>query len=1019
MRKGSFETTPRDCLSMPTKQPSFLARTTLGLPHYLLVAMAALFVLALAPLGAWKAVQRQSNQIESWLPASHGVALDDRWFREQFDGQQFIMVSWDDCTLGKPAKLATLARKLQQEAAGPDSAIARVETGPQWVDRLTAAPYGLAYEGAIDRLEGTFVGPPQRDERGASLGYASRQTCLVAYVTPLAASSDAAVASAIERIRTAAQESGIEVASLRMAGPAIDAVLTGQENLASLLRWGSLAVLLSAAICAWRLHSIRLAAMVALPAVASGVIMLAIVFYSGALEVLSLGRPTPLLGVADALVMAAPLLTYALALVAGLRVLHYYRDARLAHGLDGAAERAVADGWPGLGMVALLFAALMGALCFSDLLPLRRFGLFAGLGTLASVGAVLAILPVWLHRFPLGDRAVKSMAGPRQDGSPSPRLASVFEAAITGRGLMAAAGLLVLAAAVIGAQQLNPVTRLPALLGGRSALVSDYDWFGARVGHAVPLEIVLTVPNERHRDPHESPEVDGQQYRMTKREQMEFVSEVQARLDGISELSGSLSAGTLLPASGDLGDGVALQRDLTALELVRAERRMGSDLETGRQLWRVSARLMAATPGLPVDYLATRDRVHIAVNPVLQAYEQRDWLVRELHERGGQLQDAAICILFHGLDDAATPEDGAPAALLGALLNRSGVQRGGVTYYNTRQLERQGQAAAARERAADSLRNSAVVLAAPVADASPEATALAGLAQAGLSVIDLGKLPPIEESATSPSVEIGGARPIRAVFNGTPMIATAVSEELSATPGIVWKVVVPGLIVAMMCVVWHPVVGLAAVIAVALPLALTLGVMGWAGLPYDLGIVLIGGLAVGLALDGAIHYVAWFRHGVNAELFRDEAARMAFARCAPATVDGAIAIGIGFSALALSPVTLFHQLGLVALGLEAAVLFACLVVLPAIMASPLAAMMGADAAPAAANQTIPPVRIVLPGEGDGELRPSRTDAAATGVPAPTHRGRTPVPASHGGRDAEGPHESLQAKLQRLRHASGE
>ena len=97
----------------------------------------------------------------------------------------------------------------------------------------------------------------------------------------------------------------------------------------------------------------------------------------------------------------------------------------------------------------------MGAFCFSELLPLRRFGLFAGLGALASVGALLSILPVWLHRFPLDDREIRSLAGPRQDGSPSPRLAGLFETAITGRGMMAVAGLLVFGAAIVGVQQLR------------------------------------------------------------------------------------------------------------------------------------------------------------------------------------------------------------------------------------------------------------------------------------------------------------------------------------------------------------------------------------------------------------------------------------------------------------------------------------------------------------------------------------------------------------------------------------
>jgi hypothetical protein len=66
-----------------------------------------------------------------------------------------------------------------------------------------------------------------------------------------------------------------------------------------------------------------------------------------------------------------------------------------------------------------------------------------------------------------------------------------------------------------------------------------------------------------------------------------------------------------------------------------------------------------------------------------------------------------------------------------------------------------------------------------------------------------------------------------------------------------------------------------------------------------------------------------------------------------------------------------------------------------------------------------PVRIVLPGEGDGEIRPGRTDVAAAGVPAPAHRGRSGAPAGNETAAAEGPHATLQAKLQRLRHASGE
>src|SRR5690606_37464131 len=354
----------------------------------------------------------------------------------------------------------------------------------------------------------------------------------------------------------------------------------------------------------------------------------------------------------------------------------------------------------------------------------------------------------------------------------------------------------------------------------------------------------------------------------------ELASEVAQRVDALDEISGSLSAATLLPASGDLGDGVVLQQDLMQLALVRDEQRIGSDLETGSQLWRVSARLMAATPAAGVDYHASRQHLRQAVMPVVEAYQQRDWLVRGLHERGGQLAGSAISILFRGVDEAAVaPADGSPEALLGNLLNRSAIQRGGVTYVNLLPLEREGQAgAAARGRAVDALRKSnAAVLLSHVDAGSQTAAAIAQFGNAGIHVVDLATLPSIEESAANVPLETGGPGAVKVMLTGAPMIASAVSEEMTATLRLVWQVVVPGLIIAMMCIVWHPVVGLAAVAATSLPLAITLGAMGWAGLQYDLGVVLIAGLAAGMALDGAVHYVSWFRRGIAADLFRQEA----------------------------------------------------------------------------------------------------------------------------------------------------
>src|SRR5690606_16489192 len=126
-------------------------RHTLGQPNYLLIALAAAFVIALAPRGAFKTVQSNSNNLDDWLPAAHKEVVDLNWFREQFDGDQFVLVSWDGCTLDEAGKLQRVARRLTAAQANPradEPLFSRVATGPEIVDQLTAPPYSVPRETA-------------------------------------------------------------------------------------------------------------------------------------------------------------------------------------------------------------------------------------------------------------------------------------------------------------------------------------------------------------------------------------------------------------------------------------------------------------------------------------------------------------------------------------------------------------------------------------------------------------------------------------------------------------------------------------------------------------------------------------------------------------------------------------------------------------------------------------------------------------------------------------------------------
>jgi len=996
----------------PMKQPTFLARKTFSQPNYLLAAMAAAFVIALAPLGAYKAVRTASNSVDEWLPSSHTRVQDLRWFRDQFGGDQFVLVSWDGCTLAQAGKLQRVARRLisgDVNEPNRDRLFTRVTTGPEMLAQLTAPPYNVPYDAAIRRLEGSLIGPAGAAARNGR-GESARPTCLAAYLSPAAIADERLGQQALASIREAvAAEAHVELAAVRMAGPGVDAPTINAECRTTLLRWGLLGGVLSFAVIAWRLKSARAAAAVTAAAIASAAISLALVYYLGVFEVLALGRETARIGVADAIIFAVPLVVFVLALSAALRLLYYYRDARLDRGVEGAAERAVADGWPAWLMAGLLLAATLGVLCLSELAPARRIGLFTGLGVITGIVVLLAILSVVLHRYPLSEALIQRQAGPKGDGSPPRWLNAIFEAGMAGRAATVGCCLGLFALSAWGLSRLDVSAQLPPLVAEGSDLASDYAWFGDRVAHAVPLEVVVTAPAEHCREPNEGAEDDGQQYRLTMLERMQLMREIEKRVLQVPRVSGVLSAATFMPVGDEAAgtppsadDEAGLRQPLEAQGLLRTERQADANRPSGRELWLASVRVAASTPH-EINYADVISQLHAAVDPVLLAYRQRDIVVQALHERAQRLQGATVTVLFRAAGDADVPPENSQERLVGDLLRRSGAAE--VSYLNLAAVDRSGRAAQSRrERAVTSLqRHHAAVLVSAASD--PMA---AELKQQGVNVVDATSLSEFEGSAASPLVEVSGPRPIRAVYTGAAPVAMAASAELAATLGDAAKIATPILALVMMLIAWNAVAVLALMIPLLLPLVAAIGALGWLKMNIDMAVLPVAVLAAGMALDGTLHFFTWFRRGAAAGLFCPQAARMAYCRCAPATVDALLAGGAALAALGLSEIAAARLLAPLGLGILIVSAASTLLLLPAMAAGPLGRFLGALAEPslAAAGVKAAPEISAFPGRADA--------AAATAAPAP-HRVRpAAIPADERREPTDAPHAALQAKLQRLR-----
>jgi hypothetical protein len=223
----------------------------------------------------------------------------------------------------------------------------------------------------------------------------------------------------------------------------------------------------------------------------------------------------------------------------------------------------------------------------------------------------------------------------------------------------------------------------------------------------------------------------------------------------------------------------------------------------------------------------------------------------------------------------------------------------------------------------------------------------------------------------------------------------------------------------MMFVARNAVGGVLSLISILFPVAIVIGSLGWAGVNVDLGVLLLGASALAVAIDGTVNFLAWYRYGADAGLFRTEAARLAFSRIAPGMLDTTLICGLGILALAMSGIAFAQQFGLLSLAIMAAASAGCLIVLPAVASTPLGRFFGAEAAPASGDFAVAPVRVDAAFGGDAASPMGRADVAAAAGSTGPHRSRSTAPSEERHDVVDGPHAALHAKLQQLRRPTGD
>lgn len=141
--------------------------------------------------------------------------------------------------------------------------------------------------------------------------------------------------------------------------------------------------------------------------------------------------------------------------------------------------------------------------------------------------------------------------------------------------------------------------------------------------------------------------------------------------------------------------------------------------------------------------------------------------------------------------------------------------------------------------------------------------------------------------------------------------------------------------VVMMLQLRSFVAGLITMIPNVAPIGFVFGAISWAGQAVDIGTIITASIAMGIAVDGTLHMITWFRLGLERGKSRSAAMIDAVAHCGPALWQTSAVIIIGLLALYPSDLVLISRFGWLMAALIFAALIADSLLTPALLAGPL------------------------------------------------------------------------------------
>jgi predicted RND superfamily exporter protein len=921
------------------------------------------FLLPFVWMGTKRTFLSNSNNVADWLPNYFVETQQYQWFLKNFPFERFVVVSWQGCNMDD-FRLEMFAQKLvpgqtidnigqwadehlkaelvlesdktsertteqtpilnQTESTAAESQTTPV---PETLEPIESAesenrPEYLNYFKSVitgprlfrllkERYSGSGAGGMRlTDEqirtklRGTLIGPDGQSSALIVTLTKEAPQGKD-LAKVLEAIREVGRECGVQapketdtrsiilkivggvVATVKeiiygrhpdmtgviIGGPPVDNVAITYEGEHTLRRLAGICGMIGLFLAWLCFRDFRLTFFV---------FWIAIISAGVALASVSLTR-----GTCDAILLSMPALVYVLAMSGAIHLINYYHDAIREHGLDMAPERAVQHAWTPCSFANLTTALGLLSLYTSHLVPITKFGIYSALGVILQLILLFYYLPTLLHFYPSHKIASERTLHVKYD-STMQKIWRVWGGFIIRNNLTVS---LLCAAIMIffcyGMYHIKTSVKMMRFFSADSEIIHHYTWLEEKLGPLVPMEIVIKFNNEK--------------CKFNTLDRLRLIEDIDDELRNklADDIGGVISAETMLPMI------PRFEGTRKSARQIAVERAANIMLEKGRNEMK--------------DYVTVEcDRSLLAGDPQLPQTLAEIGITADDANR---LVRAGIVDLKSLIDHVAENEV-------------AGISQEEMQTFHDKAIQWE------KNYGYDLWRISIRVW------SLKKDIDYALFIQDVKNVVD----PTIEKMIARyfPQQEIAGDavkpiehadlgftnKPIEAVYTGMVPVVYKTQHELLT--GLRDSFIASFIMIAitMGFILRNPIAGLCAMIPNLFPVIVVFGFMGQFGVLVDVGTMMTASVALGISVDDTIHFLTWFRDGIDQGMTQREATMYAYSRCATSMFQTTMIAGLGLSAFALSTFTPTQMFGIMMLAILTVAMFGDLVFLAALLNTP-------------------------------------------------------------------------------------